>query len=140
MLEQFNHYGIALLGGAILGLSASLMMRFYGRITGISNILWDVVQNSRIYFPSNGMFLIGVISGAVIITLINDIHYSPIHSNIWIIIPAGLLVGYGSRLGSGCTSGHGICGISRLSVRSLLATCSFMASGIITVFIMKHVL
>jgi uncharacterized protein len=140
MLELYNHYGIALLGGATLGLSVSLIMRFYGRITGISSILWDAVQNSRIFFPSNGMFLIGIISGAVIVTLTLGIHYKPTHSNIWVIIPAGLLVGYGSRLGSGCTSGHGICGISRLSARSLLATCSFMASGILTVFVMKHIL
>jgi len=135
-----HDYLIALIGGAIIGLSASLMMLFYGRIAGISGLIWNVVQNSRSNFSSSGLFLSGMVLGTLCVAYITGIEPIPIDSNIFIIVLAGLLVGYGTKLGSGCTSGHGICGISRFSTRSIVATCIFMASGIVTVYFMRHLL
>ena len=130
----------ALIGGAIIGLSACCMMLFYGRITGISGIIWNVLQSPKSNFSSSGFFLAGIALGAVCVSTISSIEVKPIESNIFMIVLAGLLVGYGTKLGSGCTSGHGICGISRFSIRSIIATLIFMLSGITTVYVMRHVL
>jgi uncharacterized membrane protein YedE/YeeE len=130
----------ALIGGAIIGLSACFMMLFFGRITGISSIIWNTASASKSHFSSNGLFLCGLILGTTCITYISGIEIRPIESNAFMIILAGLLVGYGTKLGSGCTSGHGICGISLFSIRSIIATLLFMASGIATVYVMRHVL
>jgi len=140
MYDIFSNYSSALLGGAIIGLSACLMMLFYGRITGISGLIWNTVQNRRSSLSSSGIFLGGMIIGALCVAYATDIETPPIHSNVFIIILSGLLVGYGTKLGSGCTSGHGICGISRLSIRSLAATGTFMTSGIATVYFMRHLI
>ena len=130
----------ALIGGAIIGLSACLMMLFFGRIAGISGIIWNVIQAPKSHFSSSGLFLCGIALGATLVALISGVHIKPIESSPFIIILAGLLVGYGTKLGSGCTSGHGICGISRLSTRSIVATCLFMISGIATVYVMRHII
>jgi len=137
MLDVFSDNS-ALLGGAIIGLSACFMMLFYGRITGISGIIWNVIQTPKKHFSSSGFFLCGIILGALCVTYISGAEISPIQSNAFTIILAGLLVGYGTKLGSGCTSGHGICGISRFSTRSIVATVLFMLSGITTVYVMRH--
>lgn len=137
MLDSYSTYS-ALAGGAIIGLSACLMMLIFGRITGISGILWKVVETPRQHFSSSGFFLLGIMLGAVVATSIGGIEITPLPSNGFTIAFAGLLVGYGTKLGSGCTSGHGICGISRFSIRSITATILFMTSGITTVYIMRH--
>jgi len=138
--QTMHDYVVALVGGAVIGLSASLMMLFYGRIAGISGLIWNFVQDSRSNFSSSGLFLSGMVLGTFGITYITGIEPSPIDRNTFIIVLAGLLVGYGTKLGSGCTSGHGICGISRFSTRSIAATCIFMVTGIVTVYFMRHVL
>jgi len=138
MSDIFYNSELALLGGAIIGLSALFMMLFFGRIAGISGIIWNVVQAPKKHFSSSGFFLCGIIIGAICVTYISDVEISPIQSNAFTIVLAGLLVGYGTKLGSGCTSGHGICGISRFSTRSIVATVLFMVSGIATVYVMRH--
>lgn len=130
----------SLLGGIILGLASALMLILFGRIMGISGIVGTALER-----PNNDtlwriVFITGLISSAVIFAPFVDIARTvPTETNIWLIVLAGLLVGYGTRLGSGCTSGHGICGISRLSARSLVATGVFMVAGIVTVAIMQFV-
>lgn len=136
------------LGGLLIGISAVLMMFAIGRICGISGILGGATQN-MIFDRLKGisdyawrwMFLIGLMIGPLITHHILSVNEpAPIDASWGLIIGSGLLVGIGTKLGSGCTSGHGVCGMARLSMRSIVATMIFMASGIITVFIVRHLL
>lgn len=130
----------SLLGGIILGLASALMLILFGRIMGISGIVGTALERPKNDSLWRLVFVAGLISSAIIFTpLIDPSRTTPNETNLWLIALAGLLVGYGTRLGSGCTSGHGICGISRLSVRSLVATGVFMVAGIVTVAIMQFV-
>lgn len=130
----------ALIGGLMIGLSASLVMLFYGRITGVSSMLQNLIVRQKSISANSLSFLLGMILGAACLSIFMQIRIEPPASHPAIIILSGLLVGYGTALGSGCTSGHGICGISRFSVRSIVATMCFMSSGIITVFVVRHML
>ena len=123
----------ALYGGALIGLAASILLAFNGRIAGISGILGGVLPPSRKPMGWRLSFLIGLAMGAVaLVVLMPDAIEPPAQRN-WIhLSAAGLLVGFGTQLGNGCTSGHGVCGISRLSTRSIVATIVFMAAGILT--------
>lgn len=130
---------LALVGGSILGISVVGYLYVNGRIAGISGLLAQVLQPKSLL--NNPAFLF--LSGLFIIPFIYQLFVEPeivIKSSPLGLIIAGLLVGFGTRLGSGCTSGHGICGISRLSVRSIVATVTFMLAGIVTVFVIRHVL
>ena len=127
-----------LLGGVLIGLAASIMLLFLGRIAGVSGLAARTagLGGSGIERSGAVMFIIGLPIGAMAVALITggaDIRFP---SPIFLVI-AGVLVGIGTRLGSGCTSGHGVCGISRLSARSIVATITFMASGIATVAVMN---
>ena len=128
-MENFTPY-TALIGGAMIGLGALILFVFSGRIAGISGIA------SSALFSSDGRswrlaFLAGVIAGPLLVgALISDFNYSTPELS-WQVVVAGLLVGVGTGWGSGCTSGHGICGISRLSPRSVTATLLFMLSGVV---------
>lgn len=129
----------ALLGGLLIGVSASIMILMNGRIAGISGILGGISGAHRADIP----WRIAFIGGLVVSPLLYALVQSPIPLNLSVsslqIAVGGLLVGLGSRFGSGCTSGHGVCGIARLSVRSIVATMVFMASGIATVYLTHHV-
>lgn len=130
---------LALVGGSILGISVVGYLYVNGRIAGISGLLAQVLQPKLLLNNPAFWFL----SGLFIIPFIYQLFVEPeivIKSSQLGLIIAGLLVGFGTRLGSGCTSGHGICGISRLSVRSIVATVTFMLAGIVTVFVIRHVL
>jgi uncharacterized membrane protein YedE/YeeE len=139
-LEYFTPVS-ALLGGALIGLSVTLLLLFNGRIAGISGILNGVFILPRDEKTWRILFLLGLILGAALFNQLMPNFFS-LRQNypFWLLVSGGLLVGFGTRMGSGCTSGHGICGIARLSIRSILATLTFMASGIFTVFIIRHVL
>jgi uncharacterized membrane protein YedE/YeeE len=139
-LEYFTPVS-ALLGGALIGLSVTLLLLFNGRIAGISGILNGVFILPRDEKTWRILFLLGLILGAALFNQLMPNFFSPRQNYpFWLLVSGGLLVGFGTRMGSGCTSGHGICGIARLSIRSILATLTFMASGIFTVFIIRHVL
>ena len=131
----------AAIGGVLIGLSAVLLMLLTGRIAGISGIFGGLLnwrgedKGWRIAFIA-GLVLAPVIAGAIGYAMAPP----KLPSNWVIIVAAGLLVGFGSRLGGGCTSGHGICGIGRLSTRSIAATIVFMTTAVITVAITHHVL
>ncbi len=128
------------LGGALIGLSASLLMWATGRIAGVSGIaarLFPPYEDRE--FAGRFAFVTGLVAAPVLVRLATgSLPAQTIVAGTGTLIAAGLLVGFGSVWGSGCTSGHGVCGISRLSVRSLVATASFMATGIATVFIVRH--
>ncbi len=128
----------ALIGGGILGLAVVGYLYVNGRITGISGLLSQLLQPKLLVRSSAMWFLLGLL----ITPFIYQIFITPeivIKSSPIGLIIAGLLVGFGTRLGSGCTSGHGICGISRLSIRSMIATVTFMLAGIITVYVIRDI-
>ena len=133
--------GPALLGGVILGLAAALYVHLHGRILGISGII------SGLLHPKYGDVLwrlsmvFGLLSAPFWAVWLFDMHPIQVIDSDWTaVVVAGLLVGFGSAYGSGCTSGHGICGLSRLSPRSLVATLSFMLAGFIAVFVVHHMI
>lgn len=126
-------------GGMLIGLAALLLMAAHGRIAGISGIVssWFTQNDSKTTI--NTAFLVGILLGLPLVTLLTG--QAPVIANdssIIAMLVAGLLVGYGTVHGSGCTSGHGVCGISRVSTRSLVATVTFLASGAVITFISRH--
>ncbi|TRD11795.1 YeeE/YedE family protein [Erythrobacter insulae] len=125
-------------GGVLIGVAAALMLLGAGRIAGVSGIAARATGMSDSSLPriSAWLFLLGLPAGALIVTAVMG-QFEPSFASPVVLVIAGLLVGAGTRLGSGCTSGHGVCGMSRLSPRSLVATATFMASGIATVAIMN---
>jgi uncharacterized protein len=131
-----------LLGGALIGVSAVLLMGSYGRIAGASSIFAGLLTlNFNIEFNWRFIFIIGMLIGAAWSGLFFfDVSSLAFNGGPLTTIAAGLLVGVGTVIGSGCTSGHGICGLSRFSKRALTATGTFMVFAILTVFITRHVL
>ena len=130
----------ALIGGVIIGLSVVLYFYSTGRLAGISGIFENAITSTS-QKASNLLFLIGLVVGPVIIYYLiipNKPIAFEITNSYLLIIPGGFLVGFGTRLGGVCTSGHGICGIGRLSVNSMIATSIFVATGVITVFILQQ--
>lgn len=127
-----------LAGGLLIGLAAALMLLGAGRIAGVSGIAARAtgIGEGSMSRSSAWMFLLGLPLGAAIVDLVSGGLEASFASPPFLII-AGLLVGFGTRLGSGCTSGHGVCGVSRLSQRSLIATLTFMSAGIATVAVMN---
>lgn len=128
----------ALLGGALIGLAAVLLYAALGRIAGISGILTSAVEQ-RAERGWKLAFLLAMIAAAGLWFALAGVAPRAGFPWPW-LVAAGLLVGFGTRVGNGCTSGHGICGLARLSKRSLVAVAMFMASGFVTVFVLRHVL
>ena len=138
MLPSFPHADPlnGLIGGVLIGLAAALMLLGAGRIAGVSGILarGTGIAKSDMARTSAWGFLAGLPLGALMVQRASD--WQPAAFAEWpVLVLAGLLVGFGTRMGSGCTSGHGVCGVSRLSQRSIVATVAFIASGIATVFL-----
>jgi uncharacterized membrane protein YedE/YeeE len=129
---------LALLGGGLIGLSATLLWLWNGRVAGISGLLHDALWPSDTSRGERVAFLLGLVAAGVLLSGRSGVPSSGTPS---LLVPvAGFLVGLGARLGGGCTSGHGVCGLSRFSVRSLAATLTFIVTGAITVFIATHAL
>ena len=129
----------ALAGGVMIGLSAGLFAVLDGRIAGISGLLGGLFKGSG-WRGDGPLFLLGLLAAPLLWALLRPLPEIRFEAGWTAVLVAGLLVGVGSRFGSGCTSGHGVCGLSRLSGRSLVATLSFMATGFITLFILRHLL
>lgn len=131
-----------LAGGAAIGLSASLLLLFNGRIAGTSGILGGLLAPKRGEIAWRAAFVAGLLLGGLALSALLPGAFDPAASArpLALVIVAGLLVGFGTRLGSGCTSGHGVCGVSRLSARSILATVTFLIAGMITVYVHNHLL
>ena len=131
----------AAIGGALIGLSAVLLALFTGHIAGVSGIFAGLINPQTSDRPSRAAFIAGLIAAPVIATPVGCAVPVPQMPGSYVtIVIGGLLVGFGTRLGSGCTSGHGICGIARLSPRSIVATFVFMAAAIGVVALTHHVL
>ena len=132
---------MALMGGAMIGLAAVLLMATNGSIMGISGIASRLMPPLSSDWQWRLVFLGGVLAAPLIMTLITGERPAvEITSNVALLIIGGLLVGFGTVLGNGCTSGHGVCGLSRLSTRSIIATGVFMFFAFVTVFISRHIL
>jgi uncharacterized membrane protein YedE/YeeE len=129
----------AILGGALIGLSASLYWSLNGRIAGISGILGGALFNRGPERWVRLLFLLGLLASGVGFALLTNRVPAP-SLPLLPLAGAGLLVGFGTRMSAGCTSGHGVCGLSRLSVRSLVAVPTFMVTAALTVFVVRHVL
>jgi len=137
----------SLAGGALIGIAASLLLLLHGRVAGISGMVGEALRGGA-SIRGEGVYRLAFLAGLAITGLVLRIVHpsllsasgAPSAMGIVLIVAAGLLVGYGTRLGDGCTSGHGVCGISRVSKRSMAATVTFMAVGALTVFVVRHVL
>ena len=130
----------ALAGGAIIGAAAALFALLNGRIAGVSGILGGLLRPASGDISWRAAFVAGLLAAPLVygaFALLPDVHVDTGYGGL---LAAGLLVGIGTRYGSGCTSGHGVCGISRLSPRSIVATLVFMAAGFATVFAVRHVI
>jgi uncharacterized protein len=129
---------LALIGGAIIGVAVSIMLIFNGRVTGISGIVSTALIPKKGDFLWRIIFVSGLFVGGLVMTNLRPQAFqSTVIAESWTTVIAGLLVGFGTSLGSGCTSGHGVCGLSRLSVRSLVATISFISTGIVAGIIFR---
>ncbi len=130
----------SLAGGVLIGLAASLFVVANGRIAGISGLIGSLLQRGSEGVSEKALFLVGLLISPLVWGLFATLPQIEFQSGWFGLIVAGVLVGIGTRYGSGCTSGHGVCGISRLSPRSMVATICFMFSGFATVFILRHLL
>jgi uncharacterized membrane protein YedE/YeeE len=130
----------SLAGGVLIGLAAALFLLFNGRIAGISGILGGLLEWPRGDIAWRVAFLLGLVGAPLAYGLFATLPKVEIDAGMATLVAAGLLVGVGTRYGAGCTSGHGVCGLSRRSPRSLVATVSFMAAGFVTVFIVRHII
>ena len=131
----------ALLGGALIGLAAAAMWWLLGRITGISGILGDALNARGLDLAWRVAFIAGLLAAGITAAMaFSDAVPFQMEAGYVRAIVGGLIVGFGTQMGGGCTSGHGVCGVSRLSLRSLAATGTFMASGVLIVLVMRHLL
>lgn len=130
----------SLIGGLLIGCSTLLLIRYLGKIAGISGIvgqLWSAPKGDRVW---RFAFVAGLLVSPLLYTLFSPLPVVEVAASpAWLVL-AGLLVGFGSRLGSGCTSGHGVCGMSRLSLRSMVATLTFMVTAMLVVWLVRHVM
>ena len=130
----------SLAGGILIGTAAALLVLLSGRIAGISGILGGVIAPQRGDVAWRVAFVAGLIVAPLVWNLIASPIAPRIEAGLGTLIVAGFLVGIGTRYGAGCTSGHGVCGLSRLSMRSLVATMTFMAAGFATVYVVRHLI
>lgn len=129
----------ALFGGVIIGIAVSLMLLWNGRVTGISGIINGTLSPLKGDTGWRVLFIIGLLLGGLALKVLNpNIFSGNLETDTWTTVVAGLLVGFGTILGSGCTSGHGVCGISRMSVRSLVATIIFISAGVVAVVVFRR--
>ena len=128
----------SLAGGLLIGVATVLFLIFNGRIAGVSGIVGGLLNLKRGDISWRIAFVSGLVLSPLAYTLVFTLPKVQVEANYYVLILAGLLVGIGTRYGSGCTSGHGVCGLSRLSPRSIVATIAFMLAGFVTVYIVRH--
>jgi uncharacterized protein len=130
----------ALIGGSLIGIASALMLRLNGRIAGVSGIVGGLLRPARGDAAWRAAFIVGLVLGALAFSALGgNVDHIVIEADYALLVVGGLLVGFGTRLGGGCTSGHGVCGLSRLSPRAFAATALFMTSAAVTVYLVRHV-
>jgi len=142
MSIDWNHFTplTALAGGVLIGIAAAMFVLLNGRIAGISGVLGGLLRPVKGDSAWRVAFVLGLLGAPLVYLLFAALPRPQIDAGYGALILAGLLVGMGTRYGSGCTSGHGVCGLSRLSPRSLVATAAFMGAGFVTVSVTRHLL
>lgn len=130
----------SLAGGLLIGAAAALFVLLNGRIAGISGVLGGLLRPARGDIAWRLAFLLGLVVAPLVYALFTTVPLPRIDAGWGTLVLAGQLVGAGTRYGAGCTSGHGVCGLSRLSPRSLVATLAFMGAGVVTVYVLRHLL
>ena len=142
MLIDWNNFTpwASLAGGALLGIAAAMLIFFNGRIAGISGIVGGLVKPRLHDVSWRIAFIAGLIIAPLLWQIFSALPPIQIGASNTLLVVSGLLVGIGTRFGAGCTSGHGVCGISRLSTRSIIATLCFMFAGFVTVYVVRHIL
>lgn len=139
-MEDFTPIS-GLIGGLLIGIAAALLLLLNGRISGISGIVGGLLASRSQDVSWRVVFVVGLVLGAFgYVLATGDAILLSMQASLPVLVVAGLLVGFGTRLGSGCTSGHGLCGIARLSKRSIVATSVFFGVAILTVFLTHHIL
>jgi uncharacterized membrane protein YedE/YeeE len=139
LLTLWSIYWPSLTGGGLIGISAVWLLATEGRVAGISSITGSLLRRPDRETPWRMAFLVGLIGGPMVLqTLSGQPPRVRILATLPVLALAGLLVGFGTRLGSGCTSGHGVCGLARMSIRSIAAVATFVATGAATVFLVRH--
>ena len=128
----------AFCGGILIGSAAAILFVLIGRIAGISGILGGLIKPVTGEVAWRMAFILGLVAAPLVYAVFSPLPIVTVEADFPLLILAGLLVGLGTRYGSGCTSGHGVCGVSRLSPRSLVATATFMLAGFLTVFLVRH--
>ena len=135
--EHFTPWS-SLTGGLLIGAAAAMLLLFNGRIAGVSGILGGLLRPMAGDIGWQMAFVLGLVGAPLVYGLAAPLPSVHVDADMTTLVVAGLLVGVGTRYGSGCTSGHGVCGLSRLSPRSMAATTAFMIAGFVTVFIARH--
>lgn len=130
----------SLAGGVLIGIAAAMFVLLNGRIAGVSGVVGGLLVPAKGDVAWRLAFVVGLVGAPLVYLLFTAVPQSQIDAGNLALVVAGLLVGIGTRYGSGCTSGHGVCGLSRLSARSLAATAAFMAAGFMTVYVTRHLL
>jgi len=130
----------SLAGGVLIGIAAGMFALLNGRIAGVSGVLGGLLKPAKDDVAWRTAFVLGLVGAPLTYLLFAEVPRPHIDAEYGALVLAGLLVGIGTRYGSGCTSGHGVCGLSRLSPRSLAATAAFMGAGFVTVFVLRHLL
>jgi uncharacterized membrane protein YedE/YeeE len=130
----------AFAGGSLIGVAAALLLVANGRIAGISGIVGGILRRPAGDTAWRLLFVAGMLAGGVVLRLLRPAAIGPSVVGFPLLVVAGLLVGFGTQLGSGCTSGHGVCGVGRLSPRSLVATVVFLVTGAATTYVVRHLL
>ena len=139
-MENFTPVA-SLIGGILIGLSVSAMLLFNGKIAGISGIVAGLLSPTKSDVPWRAAFVAGLLTGGLFLKVLSaQVFEIGVVRSGGAFVLAGLLIGFGARLGSGCTSGHGVCGISRFSRRSIIATATFIATGAAAVYVVNHLL
>jgi len=142
MTIDWTHFtpGSALLGGLLIGLAAAWLILENGRVLGASGLIGGLIPARAGDWPWRAEAVLGLIAAPLVARLLFAASPPVIEANFALLVGGGLLVGFGTRLANGCTSGHGVCGVARVSKRSFTATATFMAAGFATVFLVRHVL
>lgn len=136
---NMTDWAFGLGGGLIIGLASAILLLMNHRVAGISGVVGILLEKADDKFERIA-FLVGLIGAPVIYTLVHTAPVAIVSASTPVLIAAGLLVGFGTRMGGGCTSGHGVCGLSRFSVRSFVGVMTFMIVGVATVTIVRHVI
>ena len=129
----------SLFGGVLIGISAAMLVLLNGRVAGVSGIVGSLLRPTPGDVAWRVAFIVGLLSATLLATIVGRPPTITVSAGYPLLVVAGLLVGFGTRLGGGCTSGHGVCGISRFSMRSVVATVVFMVAGFVAVYVVRHV-